>query len=108
MIRTKKQELAYLEWHFNIIEDKYHDRLDLLGGDPDTASNDIEWCILAAQYDMYFNLIEEVSNSDEYLVTIDGEEFGVYTSIDKAHQAIIENFDGDSVFKYADVCIYKL
>ena len=108
MIRTKKQELAYLECHFNIIEDKYHDRLDLLGGDPEIASNDIDWCILAAQYDMYFNLIEEVSNSDEYLVTIDSEEFGVYSSMDKARQAIIENFDGDSIFRYADVCIYKL
>lgn len=108
MIKTKKQELTYLEYHFNIIEDKYHDRLDLLGGDPEIASNDIEWCILSAQYDMYFNLIQDISNSDEYLVVIDGEEFGVYTSISKARQAIIENFEGDSIFRYADVCIYKL
>lgn len=108
MIRTKKQELAYINGLIERTRKSYYIMVAQNNGDEEATLNDIEGALTYNTLHRLERIWKTLLYGDEYLVVIDGEEFGVYTSFSKARQAIIENFDGDSIFRYADVCIYKL
>lgn len=108
MIRTKKQELEYINGLIERTRMSYYIIVAQNNGNEEATLNDLEGALTYNTLHRLEHIWKTLLYGDEYLVVIDGEEFGVYTSFSKARQAIIENFDGDSIFRYADVCIYKL
>lgn len=108
MVKTKKQELAYINGLIERTRESYYIMVAQNNGNEDATLNDLEGALTYNTLHRLEQTWKALLYGDEWLVAIDGEEFGVYTSLSKARQAVIENFNGDSVFRYADVCFYKI